>query len=69
MPHIYAIHDDDVADIDFMTGEIHEAPFPVYKAMEIIEIFNGASTDVCKFGKQWVVLIDAIKREYGSANR
>lgn len=26
---------------------------------------NGV--DVCKFGKQWVVSVDSIKREYGVA--
>ena len=30
-------------------------------------LVNGV--DVCKFGKQWVVSIDAMKREYGAAVR
>ena len=29
----------------------------------------GNGLDVCKFGKQWVVSIDAMKREYGEAIR
>ena len=34
------------------------------KAISYGKLVNGV--DVCKFGKQWVVSIDAIKREYGS---
>lgn len=33
------------------------------KAIAYGKLVNGA--DVCKFGKQWVVSIDAMKREYG----
>ena len=29
------------------------------------KLVNGI--DVCKFGKQWVVSIEAMKREYGNA--
>ena len=31
------------------------------------KLVNGV--DVCKFGKQWVVSIDAMEREYGAAAR
>jgi hypothetical protein len=34
------------------------------KAIAYGKLVNGV--DVCKFGKQWVVSIDAMKREYGS---
>ena len=34
------------------------------KAISYGKLVNGV--DVCKFGKQWVVSIDAMKREYGS---
>ena len=37
------------------------------KAIAYGKLVNGV--DVCKFGKQWVVSIDAMKREYGSASR
>ena len=37
------------------------------KAIAYGKLVNGV--DVCKFGKQWVVSIDAMVREYGSANR
>ncbi|MEE1239741.1 MAG: DUF2442 domain-containing protein [Acutalibacteraceae bacterium] len=38
------------------------------KAISYGKLINGI--DVCKFGKQWVVSIDAMKREYGNiANR
>lgn len=33
------------------------------KAIAYGKLVNGV--DVCKFGKQWVVSIDAMKREYG----
>ena len=33
------------------------------KAIAYGKLINGI--DVCKFGKQWVVSIDAMKREYG----
>lgn len=33
------------------------------KAIAYGKLINGV--DVCKFGKQWVVSIDAMKREYG----
>ena len=36
------------------------------KAVTYGKLVNGV--DVCKFGKQWVVSIDAMKREYGAAN-
>ncbi len=35
------------------------------KAISYGKLVNGV--DVCKFGKQWVVSIDAMKREYGNA--
>lgn len=35
------------------------------KAISYGKLVNGV--DVCKFGKQWVVSIDAMKREYGAA--
>ena len=38
------------------------------KAITYGKLVNGV--DVCKFGKQWVVSIDSMKREYGpGANR
>lgn len=37
------------------------------KAISYGKLINGV--DVCKFGKQWVVSIDAMEREYGAANR
>ena len=37
------------------------------KAIAYGKLVNGV--DVCKFGKQWVVSIDAMKREYGIAVR
>ena len=37
------------------------------KAISYGKLVNGV--DVCKFGKQWVVSIDAMKREYGAAVR
>ena len=33
------------------------------KAIAYGKLVNGV--DVCKFGKQWVVSMDAMKREYG----
>ncbi len=35
------------------------------KAISYGKLVNGV--DVCKFGKQWVVSIDAMRREYGKA--
>lgn len=37
------------------------------KAISYGKLVNGV--DVCKFGKQWVVSMDALKREYGAAVR
>lgn len=37
------------------------------KAISYGKLVNGV--DVCKFGKQWAVSIDAMKREYGAAVR
>ena len=37
------------------------------KAISYGKLVNGV--DVCKFGKQWVVSIDAMQREYGQAIR
>lgn len=37
------------------------------KAISYGKLVNGV--DVCKFGKQWVVSIDAMQREYGRAQR
>lgn len=36
------------------------------KAISYGKLVNGV--DVCKFGKQWVVSIEAMKREYGTAS-
>ena len=37
------------------------------KAVAYGKLVNGV--DVCKFGKQWVVSAEAMKREYGNARR
>jgi len=37
------------------------------KAISYGKLINGV--DVCKYGKQWVVSIEAMKREYGAAIR
>ena len=37
------------------------------KAISNGKLVNGI--DVCKFGKQWVVSIDAMEREYGVASK
>ena len=37
------------------------------KAIAYGKLVNGV--DVCKFGKQWVVSVEAMKREYGAAIR
>ena len=37
------------------------------KAITYGKLVNGV--DVCKFGKQWVISIEAMKREYGAATR
>ena len=37
------------------------------KAISYGKLINGV--DVCKYGKQWVVSIDAMRREYGAATR
>ena len=34
------------------------------KAISYGKLINGV--DVCKFGKQWVISLDAMKREYGN---
>ena len=36
------------------------------KAIAYGKLINGV--DVCKFGKQWVVSVDAMKREYGNGH-
>ena len=36
------------------------------KAISYGKLVNGV--DVCKFGKQWVVSVEAMKREYGSGS-
>lgn len=36
------------------------------KAIAYGKLVNGV--DVCKFGKQWVVSVDAMKREYGNGS-
>ena len=36
------------------------------KAITYGKLVNGV--DVCKFGKQWVVSVEAMKREYGDGN-
>ena len=40
---------------------LHEST--LRKAVSYGKLVNGV--DVCKFGKQWVVSLDAMKREYG----
>ena len=37
------------------------------KAITYGKLVNGV--DVCKFGKQWVVSVDAMKREYGNFHK
>jgi hypothetical protein len=37
------------------------------KAITYGKLVNGV--DVCKFGKQWVVSVEAMKREYGNAHK
>ncbi len=37
------------------------------KAVTYGKLVNGV--DVCKFGKQWVVSVEAMKREYGNAHK
>lgn len=37
------------------------------KAITYGKLVNGV--DVCKFGKQWVISAEAMKREYGNAQR
>ena len=37
------------------------------KAITYGKLVNGV--DVCKFGKQWVVSVEAMEREYGTATR
>ncbi len=37
------------------------------KAITYGKLINGV--DVCKFGKQWIVSVDAMKREYGEPAR
>lgn len=37
------------------------------KAITYGKLVNGV--DVCKFGKQWVVSVEAMKREYGNGNK
>lgn len=37
------------------------------KAIAYGKLVNGV--DVCKFGKQWVISVDAMEREYGTAER
>lgn len=37
------------------------------KAISYGKLINGV--DVCKFGKQWVVSVEAMNREYGSVTR
>lgn len=42
---------------------LHEST--LRKAVAYGKLVNGV--DVCKFGKQWVVSVDAMQREYGAA--
>lgn len=44
---------------------LHEST--LRKAVAYGKLVNGV--DVCKFGKQWVVSVDAMQREYGAAVR
>lgn len=45
--------------------DLHEST--LRKAITYGKLVNGV--DVCKFGKQWVVSIDAMKREYGEPSK
>lgn len=69
----------------FANGEVVETPFDglmafsdatflwnlnestLRKAITYGKLVNGV--DVCKFGKQWIVSMDAMKREYGEPVR
>lgn len=69
----------------FANGEVVQTPFDglmafsdatflwnlnestLRKAISYGKLVNGV--DVCKFGKQWIVSIDAMKREYGDPVR
>lgn len=69
----------------FANGEVVETPFDglmafsdatflwnlnestLRKAITYGKLVNGV--DVCKFGKQWIVSMDAMKREYGDPVR
>ena len=69
----------------FANGEVVQTPFDglmafsdatflwnlnestLRKAITYGKLVNGV--DVCKFGKQWIVSIDAMKREYGDPVR
>ena len=44
---------------------LHEST--LRKAIAYGKLVNGV--DVCKFGKQWVVSVEAMQREYGAARR
>ncbi len=44
---------------------LHEST--LRKAITYGKLVNGV--DVCKFGKQWVVSVEAMKREYGTVGR
>ena len=44
---------------------LHEST--LRKAVSYGKLINGV--DVCKFGKQWIVSIDAMKREYGDLDQ
>lgn len=37
------------------------------KAITYGKLVNGV--DVCKFGKQWIISVEAMKREYGNAQK
>ena len=37
------------------------------KAISYGKLVNGV--DVCKYGKQWVISVESLKREYGIPNK
>ena len=47
---------------DFFVSVL-QTPYTLRKAITYGKLVEGV--DVCKFGKQWVVSTEAMKREYG----
>ena len=60
--HIHALYGEDMAAIDIQTGEVLEGHL-LRKAIAYGKLVNGV--DACKYGKQWVISMEAMKREYG----